>query len=84
MRFWQRMLTSLTRHQPRRFDGPARLILSADQDKRSGEHAIATWRAHTGPLSVTHAGADHFQLLQQPWVTTIGHIITSPAQEQIQ
>ncbi len=76
MNFWQHMLTSLARHQPRRFDGPARLILSADQDEQSAQHAITTWQAHAGPLTVTRSDADHFQLLRQPWVPAIADVIT--------
>ncbi|HET9898353.1 MAG TPA: amino acid adenylation domain-containing protein, partial [Streptosporangiaceae bacterium] len=83
MGFWQHMLTSLARHQPRRFDGPARLILSADQDESSGQHAIATWQAHSGPLSVTQSGADHFQLLRAPWVSAVADVISSPADQAL-
>ncbi len=75
--FWQHMLTSLARHQPRRFDGPARLILSADQDEQSAQHAITTWQAHAGPLTVTRSDADHFQLLQGPWVSAVAEAISS-------
>ncbi len=84
MRFWQHMLTSLARHQPRRFHGPARLILSTDQDEQSAQHAITTWQAHTSPLSVIHFDADHFQFLQAPWVTAIADIVSGSAQEAVQ
>ncbi len=77
--FWQHMLTSLARHQPAPLRGPAHLILSADHDHQSAQHAAATWRKLTGTLSVTRTDASHFQLLQQPWATIISRIITSPA-----
>ncbi|HET9895692.1 MAG TPA: amino acid adenylation domain-containing protein [Streptosporangiaceae bacterium] len=80
--FWQHMLTSLARHQLAPFSGPAHLILSADHDRQSAQQAVTTWQKLTATLSITRTDAGHFQLLRQPWVTTIGHIITSPAREQ--
>ena len=73
--FWQEMLASLAHHQPRRFDGPARLILSSDQDEQSGEHATTTWGELTSELSWTRSEASHFELLQQPWVSAVAEVL---------
>jgi thioesterase domain-containing protein len=75
MTFWRDMFTGLAAHRPGVFAGPAELVVSAEE---GGDLLPPAWRELTGPLTVTHADGDHFQLLRRPWVTAVAEVLRDP------